>query len=158
MTTKRHPGVPVSITLASVAGCAADEPDDGSNMETFTDEELAARPLHDEVTADTVPIAERPEITREAYTPWVWIGNASGGMSVRYCKTSTRLNWEFQNWNASRVVTDGTNMSAISTNIAGVSSGSKYRTHNNSAYVSWAVYHPTAATLYGVPLSSVPGC
>lgn len=65
MTTPRQLGFLVSLTLTAAVGCAADEPDDVSVMETFTEEELAARPLHDEVTADTVPIAELPEVTVE---------------------------------------------------------------------------------------------
>ena len=83
-------------------------------------------------------------------------------VELRYCKTSTRVNWEFRGNPYDFVTTGGTAMSSLTTNIAGVSSGSKYRTHNNSRWVFWnfGIARPTplVVTGHGEYLANIPGC
>lgn len=105
------------------------------------------------------PDAGQPIGVAYAYSRW-WTMDALGGdAQLRWCRTATRVNWEFRYNTFARVATSGSNMSRIVSNIAGVSSGSKYRTHNGSTFMQWDFYDSAGYVLSHVEsLQSMPGC
>lgn len=112
--------------------------------------------------------AEPSDLDDSDLALYVWSGwrrvssTSTSFVELRYCKTSTRVNWEFRGNPYDFVTTGGTAMSSLTTNIAGVSSGSKYRTHNNSQWVFWnfGIARPTplVVTGHGEFLANIPRC
>ncbi len=94
------------ITLST--GCAAD-----------TD---ASEPDGDEISDDSSAL----------YSGWYNIGIFEKPIAIRVCQTSSVVRWQFSNPGGyyKSVRTSASNISAMTTYIAGVTSGTKYRTKN----------------------------
>jgi hypothetical protein len=70
------------------------------------------------------------ETEQGVYSNWV----NYDGISLRFCRTNDRINWQFANNTYSQVTTWGSSISAMTSWIAGQSSGSKYRTRNGATW------------------------
>lgn len=96
------------------------------------------------------------ETEQGVYSNWVVVG---GCMAARFCRTADRINWQFAYNSCSSVTTFGDTFGESTSYIAGVPSGSKYRTRNGATgfymrFNSSAVgsYH------YGRSVESMPDC
>jgi hypothetical protein len=125
-------------------------------------EEGADQEANDDIVEDDVVTA--PDVALYGYSGWKRVYSTSTSfVDIRYCKTSTRVNWEFRNNPYAYVITGGTSISTITSNIAGISSGSKYRTHNQSSRMFWnfavaTSQGPLTVTGWGEALSAIPAC
>lgn len=112
------------LICCALAACATDE---------LTAEDEAALGRDIDPTVDDLPALEQ---TAEAYSLWVPLSNwqyPGKTLSIRYCKTATRVYWQWTGNTAFTVAeTSGTHFGPLSSNISGQYSGSKYRTHNGA--------------------------
>jgi hypothetical protein len=98
------------------------------------------------------------------YSPWQTFQTTTGFPSIQFraCKTSTRIYWQFQNNNGFvEVITKGnagSSMVRMSTNIDGVSSGSKYRTRGDATWFNAQFNGSGHALITGQPISQIPTC
>ncbi|MBP8807234.1 MAG: hypothetical protein KBG48_30400 [Kofleriaceae bacterium] len=127
------------------------------------DDEVEDLELHEPSDEVEPGDLDRDDLALYGWSGWRRVSSTSTSfVELRYCKTSTRVNWEFRGNPYDFVTTGGTAMSSLTTNIAGVSSGSKYRTHNNSRSVFWnfGISRPTplVVTGHGEELVNIPRC
>lgn len=97
------------------------------------------------------------ETEQAAYSSWTQLGIYDLHAQIRVCKTATRINWQFQNSNFSNVRTFGDGISSLSTNISGVSSGSKYRTRGGT-WMTIEFWTGNNGALRWFPFSLMPDC
>lgn len=162
----------VGLALAASA-CATDEVDPALDDLALAEPDLVA-PDDDpaEVAARRAIAPDEPggrvgeddlgTPTAAAYSPWIYIAGYRCGVYLRYCKTSTRINWQFMGNTAfDRVSTFGDQISYLTSNISGVSSGSKYRTRAGVGITwVWDDFHLTGCGTisWGEAISLIPSC
>jgi hypothetical protein len=96
------------------------------------------------------------ETEQGIYSNWVTVGDC---MVARFCRTASRINWQFAYNSCSTVTTFGNTFGEITSNIAGVPSGSKYRTRNGAtAFYMRFNGGPVGGYHYGRSVESMPDC
>jgi hypothetical protein len=106
-----------------------------------------------EIDEDTETLSETEQ---SVYSNWVVVG---GCMAARFCRTANRINWQFAYNSCSSVTTFGNTFGELTTYIAGVPSGSKYRTRNGAtAFYMRFNGGPAGGYHYGRSVESMPDC
>ena len=133
----------LALSLAFLASCGIDH-------DTETDDDLATE------DGDDTSVTEQA-----VYSPWYYLSagqpNYHWSVSLRACKTATRINWQFANNTFWNVATDGDGISYINTYIQGVSSGSKYRTRAGTV-IWWNFYSAGYGVGKTLSISEIPNC
>jgi hypothetical protein len=172
VTRRFHPLRPGSLALAIVAAlgstaCLTEDVDPDVDPEVAPDleapgERLATTPEDGEpVRGAALGDGPTEPPVAAAYSSWIYLQGSNCAVYLRYCKTSTRINWQFTaNTRFDHVSTYGDGMSYLTSNIDGVASGSKYRTRAGTT-MTWVFddRDTGCGTIsWGTFLSLIPSC
>lgn len=104
------------------------------------------------------PDLELASVEQGAYTAWYDLSGPYGSGIVRACKTSTRVYWQYAYNTYTTAATSGDGISYLESNIAGSSTGTKYRTRGAATY--FVISLGTNLHWKGIqyPISSLPSC
>lgn len=125
----KHWYVAMSVAIASGGGCTLEQ-DDVEGPTVDEDAEVGDR------AANELENAQEPTSVAEAYGYWIFLEKYNPYASIywRACKTATRVNWQFAgNSSFNKVSTYGSAIGWLTSDIGGQSSGTKYRTRNNTS-------------------------
>ena len=167
-TPRPRPGalaLSLVVALGSTA-CLSDEldPDLADLADLAEPAELVERtaaPPGEPIGEATVDDGLAPPSVAAAYSPWTYVAGWNCAVYFRYCKTSTRINWQFTaNTRFDHVSTFGDAISYLTSNIDGVASGSKYRTRagTNMSFVFDDRDTGCGTISWGVNIAQMPSC